>query len=93
MNLNNVVELINETSNKSKTDKSNFLDRLESKLDNITDTYIYVKSLAKYYWVEARIFFSPSDVCHNLIISQKELSAMRQYGLIETHDSLVYKKG
>jgi hypothetical protein len=28
-----------------------------------------------------------------LIISQKELSAMRQYGLIETHDSLVYKKG
>lgn len=90
MKYENIERLVKKKEINNSQD--NFLIKLEEKIEEIKDTYIYIKCLAKYYWVENKIFFSPHDVCHNLLLSQKELSAMRQYWLIETYDNLVYKK-
>lgn len=75
----------------SREDK--FLDDLAIKLEDVKETYIYIKSLAKYYWIEAKLFFSPNDVQNNTLLSNKELKLVRQYWLISTYDNLVYKKG
>ncbi|USN59198.1 MAG: hypothetical protein H6767_03820 [Candidatus Peribacteria bacterium] len=61
----------------SREDK--FLDDLAIKLEDVKETYIYIKSLAKYYWVEAKLFFSPNDVQNNTLLSNKELKLVRQY--------------
>lgn len=69
-----------------------FLEKLSEKIEEIKDTYIYVKSLAKYYWVEAKIFFTTNEVCNNLLLSSKELWKMREFWIIKDYDNLVYKK-
>lgn len=87
MKFNKIDEL-----DKTISRKERFEEELAEKLKNIKDTYIYIKSLAKYYWLEKQIFFSPSDVQNNLLLSSKELNKSRQYWIIETYDSLIYKK-
>jgi hypothetical protein len=51
-----------EKLSENQTKENKFLERLEEKMSEIKDTYIYIKSVAKYYWVEAKTFFSPADV-------------------------------
>jgi len=74
MKFNKIDEL-----DKTISRKERFEEELAEKLKNIKDTYIYIKSLAKYYWLEKQIFFSPSDVQNNLLLSSKELNKSRQY--------------
>jgi hypothetical protein len=74
MKFNKIDEL-----DKTISRKERFEEELAEKLENIKDTYIYIKSLAKYYWLEKQIFFSPADVQNNLLLSSKELNKTRQY--------------
>ncbi|MFK7779775.1 MAG: DUF5906 domain-containing protein [Candidatus Gracilibacteria bacterium] len=93
MKFENIEELTSKKVKKTGSKQNLFLDELEEKVDNIKDTYVYIKSLAKYYWVQAKIFFSPNDVINNILVTPKELKTMREYSIIETYDSLVYRKG
>ena len=59
----------------------NFTDKFNDRLEELTeilakshDTYAYIKSVAKYYWIEKRKFFRPMDVSNNLMCSNKELN-------------------
>jgi len=92
MNFTNIDELTYSNSNQTETRKENFLNELEEKIDNIKDTYVYIKSLAKYYWVETQIFFNTNDVMNNILVSQKELKTMREYSVIESYNTLVYRR-
>jgi hypothetical protein len=92
MEFTNIDELTSEKTNQTETRREKFLDELEEKVDNIKDTYVYIKSLAKYYWVETQIFFNTNDVMNNILVSQKELKAMREYSIIESYNRLVYRK-
>jgi hypothetical protein len=74
MEFKNIEKIENKISREDR-----FLDELAEKFEDIQDSYIYIKSLAKYYWVEAKVFFSPADTQNNLLISQKELKNVRQY--------------
>ena len=92
MDFTNIDELTSKQSNQIETSENKFLNELEKKIDNIKDTYVYIKSLAKYYWVETQIFFNTNDVMNNILVSQKELKTMREYSVIESYDTLVYRK-
>jgi len=46
--------------------------------NNSKETYAFIKLLSKYYWIEKRTFFSPSDTGNNLMMSQKELNEDRE---------------
>lgn len=94
--LKNIEELMwdkkDNNSNKHIPKEDKFLDELPGKIDNFKDTYIYVKTKAKYYWVEKRIFFSPNDICNNLNISLKELRDMRSTWIIEEFNDITYQQ-
>lgn len=88
MNFKNIESLDKETNKEEK-----FLSELEEKMQDIKDTYIYVKKQAKYYWVEEKTFFSAWDVQNNLLLSQKEIKKVREFWLIPTYKDLVYREG
>lgn len=54
------------------------------------ETYTYIKMLCKYYWIEKKRFFSPAEVCSNLMCSIKDLSDMRREGKIKSFDNISY---
>ena len=93
MNFTELEKLVDESTQKEVKKGTWMLEKLEEKLEFISDTYVYIKSLAKYYWVEAKIFFSPSDTCSNLLVSPKELWTMRWMWIIPSYDKLCYKQG
>ncbi len=68
------------------------LDNLKNLLDEESnrDTYIYLKDIARYYWIEKWKFFSGSDVCSNLMISQAKLKEYRREWKIKDYDSICY---
>lgn len=68
-----------------------FYDNLEVKYDSIEWTYSYIKSISKYFWHERKKFLSVSDMCHNNMITLKEVLALRWFWLIQTFDDLTYK--
>lgn len=69
-----------------------FADRLEYLSTELIDTYCYIKSVAKYYWVEQKRFFRPADVANNIMATNKELNWLRQYWIINTYDNICYFK-
>lgn len=68
-----------------------FYNNLEEKYNSMEWTYVYIKSISKYYWIENKRFLSVSDMCHNNMISSKEVVALRQFWLVQTYDDLTYK--
>ena len=66
---------------------------LEKKVWVDSDTYIYIKSHAKYYWVDFKGFFKPQEVCSNLLITNSELLKLRKYWMIKDYDNLTYLQG
>jgi len=60
--------------------------------DSSRDNYIYLKDLARYYWIEKQKFFNSSDVCSNLMISQAKLKEYRQSWKIKDYDGICYYK-
>ena len=69
------------------------LTELSEELANGFDTYAYIKSVAKYYWIEKRKFFRPPDVANNLMCTNRELNWLRAYWIIATYDDICYYKG
>lgn len=57
------------------------------------ETYVYIKTQAKYLWVEKKKFFKSPDVCNNLMIDLKELKWLRISEDIKTFDDMVYLYG
>jgi len=65
-------------------------ERLEEIASELSDTYIYVKSVAKYYWKEQKKFFSPRDVSNNIMCTNNELNWLRLNEVINTFDNICY---
>lgn len=68
------------------------IKRLEEITENLSDTYCYIKWVAKYYWVQEKKFFRPADVANNLIVTNKELNELRTNGVINTYNNICYLK-
>ena len=68
-----------------------FYNNLEEKYDSIEWTYVYIKSISKYLWLERKKFLSISDMCHNNMITTKEVMALRWFWIVQTFDDLTYK--
>lgn len=66
---------------------------IEKFLEKRTETYIYLKDIARYYWVERKKFFNSNDVCSNLLISQWELKRRRKENEIKSYDGICYLYG
>ena len=81
-----------EKLSENQTKENKFLERLEEKMSEIKDTYIYIKSVAKYYWVEAKTFFSPADVWNNLLLTPNEIKTAREFWNIKTYNNFTYRK-
>lgn len=64
-----------------------------NKQNNSKETYAFIKLLSKFYWIEKRAFFSPSDTGNNLMMSQKELNEDRENGVIQDYDWICYRAG
>ncbi len=90
--LTNIEKLMSEDENPLKNTSDEILKALEKKLEYIDDTYIYIKTQARYLWIEEQIFFTPSDTANNLLLEASELKLMRQFWLIKSFNSLTYKK-
>jgi hypothetical protein len=58
----------------SKPSEDNFAERLEEISSQLSDTYVYIKSVAKYYWKEQKKFFSPRDVANNIMCTNADLN-------------------
>jgi len=67
------------------------MDNIEQLLESSDETYIYLKDVAKYYWVEKKKFYSRWEVCSNLRIPAKDIFDMR-WDEIKDYDGLCYKK-
>lgn len=65
-------------------------ERLVEIASELSDTYIYVKSVAKYYWKEQKKFFSPRDVSNNIMCTNNELNWLRLNEVIKTFNSICY---
>ena len=76
-----------EKEEKELTEIEEILQRIEE----CGDTYIYIKSQAKYYWVQQEAFFSHSETASNLQITPKQLTELRKYYIPEYTD-FVYKQ-
>jgi len=68
------------------------LNNLEKLMNSSRDNYIYLKDIARYYWIEKQKFFSWADVCSNLMITQAKLKEYRQSWKIKDYDSICYRK-
>jgi len=69
------------------------LEEISEELAKSFDTYAYIKTVAKYYWVEKRKFFRPPDVASNIMCTQKELIWLRWYWVMDTYNDICYYKG
>jgi len=69
------------------------VEELEEISKTFTETYIYIKSVAKYFWVEKRKFFSPTDVMNNIMCTNKQLQWFRKYSMLSEYDDICYLKG
>ena len=82
-------DLENEIENPS--DNQGDCDLLK-KASEEWETYIYVKTLAKFYWLEKLKFFRPNEVSNNLMISNDEIKNYRLSGDLKSYDEIVYLK-
>ena len=81
------------TNEKKKETPEERRERLLDVMEEIDDTYIYVKYLARFYWLEQKKFFHINDVANNLLRSAKVLNELRDDELMDTYDNVCYRKG
>jgi len=53
--------------------------RLDSIVEDMVDNYIYIKSIASYYWIDRAKIFKPKDVSSNLMCTDHDLKLLRKY--------------
>jgi len=70
--------------------KNNLEKKLELLADEMEDHYIYIKSIASFYWVDKKKLFRPKDVSNNLMCNENDLKQLRRYWYINTYDDLCY---
>lgn len=63
------------------------------KKDNKEDKYVFIKSVARYYWLKKDVFYKTEDMLSCLLVSKDKLKEMRYSKVIETYDDMVYKYG
>lgn len=68
------------------------IERLEKLASNISDTYYYIKYVARFLWKEVNKYYTSSDAARNLSCSTKELDELRESDVIETYDNVCYLK-
>lgn len=72
-------------------DKAEKLEKITEKLWK--DDYIYIKKVSRYFWVNKRTFYRPSDAASNLLCSWQDLRDLRINGIIKDYDDICYKQG
>ena len=86
MTHNNITKFLLQQEEKRKS------NTLVEQVKASNETYVYIKAVSKYYWVELNKFFNPIDVCNNLMISNKQLQELRQNDIIKDYDNLTYRR-
>jgi len=69
------------------------MDNNELNANNSEQTYCYIRTLSKLYWVEKWIFFSVNDACNNLMLTSKDLKNERENWFIQDYDWITYRIG
>lgn len=67
-----------------------YREKLDYISDEMVDYYIYIKSIASFYWIDRAKLFKPKDVASNLMCNENDLKALRRYWYIETYNDLCY---
>ncbi|MFK7780497.1 MAG: DUF5906 domain-containing protein [Candidatus Gracilibacteria bacterium] len=68
-------------------------EKLEELSKKINETYVYIKSLAKFYCPKYKKFFKANEVATNMLITYKDLILLRKGQIIKTYDELCYYRG
>ena len=68
------------------------IEQLEKLAESITDSYVYVKYMARFYWLNQKKFFSSTDTANNLLCTPKELNELRESSVIPTYDNICYQR-
>jgi hypothetical protein len=55
------------------------INKLDYITEDLTDTYVYIKSLASFYWLEQDRLYKPRDIANNLMCSEFDLKNLRRY--------------
>lgn len=67
------------------------IDYKKEIIEEKEDRYVFIKSLARYYWLKKDVFHKAEDVCSCLLKSREQLKEMRLNWEIKTYDDMVYK--
>jgi len=73
-----------------KEDKA---EKLEKIVEYMLDEYVYIKYMARFYWVQKKVFYKSSDAAANLLISPSDLIELRENWVIKDYDNICYVKG
>jgi len=66
------------------------IENIQERLLENSETYTYIKSVAKYYWLEMKTFFSPAQTSNNIRCSSKILDKLREYNIIKDYKNICY---
>ncbi len=66
------------------------IEKIKKELKEKRNSYIYIKNISKYYWVEWKRFFNKSEMCENINYSSKVVAYLRQTDIIPTYDDISY---
>lgn len=81
---------LNKEEINEEEDDSWLFERVKQELIKSGNTYIYIKNISKYYWVEWKRFFNKSEVCENLNRNSKYVTQLRSANIIETYNDISY---
>ena len=76
-------------NSEEKNDALSFLEVLSKN----GETYVYIKALARFYWIEKMKFFRPWDVANNLMVKSDVLKKLRMSEELKSYDDITYKFG
>lgn len=80
-------EVINDIE---KNEDNDLIQQLKQELIDWWNTYIFVKNISKYYWVEWKRFFGKWEVCENINQPSKNITYFRENNIIPTYKDISY---
>jgi len=64
----------------------------EELIQNMEDHYVYIKSIAEYYWIEQQRYYKPKEVESNLMCTKEDLYKLRKSWTIPSFDGICYRE-
>lgn len=85
----NIEDLKNNPLGLNESDLKLY-NKIQDLIESSGDTYVYIKSVAKFYWVKKKKFFTPSETAFNMKLSVEDLKKARWWELIKDYDDFCY---